>query len=467
MKLNEQALICYCEFLENGFFPDNFVIPSALKACAADQFLGFGKGIHGYLIKVGFDDSVYVASSLVDMYGKCGVLEDAKKVFDEMSERNVVVWNSMIVGYVQNGMNEEAIQLFYEMRTEGVELTRVTMSSLLSASANLGVVEEGRQGHALAVIYGLEMGNILGSSLINFYSKIGWVEDAELEFSRMVEKDAVTWNLLISCYVQNGLAENAVNMCRYMRLHGLRFDCVTMASLISACADTGDIKFGREGHCYCIRNNLDTDVVAASMVNMYAKSKEIDNARRVFEYSVEKDLVLWNALLAAYAELGLSGRALELFYQMQLQGYHPNVITWNSILLALLRNHLVDEAKNMFLQMRSAGIEPNVITWTTLITGLAQNGLALEAILFFQQMQESGVQPNTVSLTGVLLACIDMTSLLLGKSIHGYVMRRCYESSIEISTSLVDMYAKCGCISHARKVSNMSSDRRFALYNAT
>ncbi|KNA08736.1 hypothetical protein SOVF_160020 [Spinacia oleracea] len=458
MKLNEQALLCYSEILENGICPDNFVIPNALKACGANQWLGFGRGIHGYVIKMSFEGCVYVASSLVDMYGKCGVLEDAKVVFDEMSERNSVVWNSMIVGYVQNGMCEEAIRLFDEMRVEGVEPTRVTVSSFLSAAANLGAVEEGRQGHALAVLYGLELGNVMGSSLINFYSKIGWVEDASLVFSGMVEKDAVTWNLLISCYVQHGLAEDAVNMCHFMRLQGLRIDCVTMASLFSACSDIGDIKLGREGHCYCIRNNLDSDmVVATSMVNMYAKSKEIDYARRVFDSSLEKDLVLWNALLAAYAELGLSGKALELFYQMQLQGLQPNVITWNSILLALLRNRLVDEAKNMFSQMCAFSVEPNVVTWTTLIRGLAQNGVAFEAMLYFQQMQESGVQPNSMSLTGVLSACIDMTSLILGKSIHGYVIRRNHEFSTEILTSLADMYAKCGGIANARKVFNITS----------
>ncbi|XP_057537253.1 pentatricopeptide repeat-containing protein At5g55740, chloroplastic-like isoform X2 [Amaranthus tricolor] len=442
--LNEQALFGYCEMLENGIFPDNFVIPNALKACGASQCIVFGRGIHGFMIKVGFEECMYVASSLVDMYGKCGILEDAKKVFDEMSVKNSVVWNSMIVGYVQNGMNEEAIQLFYDMMFEEIEPTRVTMSSLLSASANLGAAEEGRQGHALAVLYGLELDSILGSSLINFYSKIGWVEDAELIFTRMVEKDAVTWNLLISCYVQQGLPETAINMCRVMTSKGLRFDCVTMASFFSACAYTGDTELGKQGHCYCIRNLLDSDVaVASSLISMYSKFKETGYAVRVFDSSLEKDLVLWNALLAACAERGLGGKALELFYQMQLQGFRPNLISWNSLLCALLRSHQVNEAKS-----------------------LAQNGLAVDAILHFQKMQESGLQPNTRTITGLLSACIDMTSLLLGKSIHGYVIRQGHQFSVELSTSLVDMYAKCGNITHARKIFNMMSDKSLALYNA-
>lgn len=126
----------------------------------------------------------------------------------------------------------------------------------------------------------------------------------------------------------------------------------------------------------------------------------------------------------------------------------------------------MDEAKIMFSQMRAIGIEPNVVTWTSLIIGLAQNGLAFEAMLHFQQMQESGIQPNNMSLTGLLSACIDITSLLVGKSIHGYVIRQCHGFSIEILTSLVDMYAKCGSIAHARKVFNMASDKGLALYNS-
>lgn len=173
LGLNELGLVGCCQMLEHGILPDNFVVPNGLKACGAIQSVGFGRGIQVYVFKMGFGGCVYVASCLVDMYSKCGVLDDAKRVFDKMTERNNVVWNSLIVGYVQNGMSEEAIQMFYHMRVEGVEPTGVTLSSLLLASANLEAVKEGRQGHALAVLYGLELDSILGSSFINFYSKIG------------------------------------------------------------------------------------------------------------------------------------------------------------------------------------------------------------------------------------------------------------------------------------------------------
>lgn len=388
-------------------------------------------------------------------------------MFDGMLERNVVAWNSMIVSYVQNGMSEEAIEVFYDMRVEGIEPTRVTVSSFLSASANMGALEEGKQGHAIAVLGGLELDNILGSSIINFYFKVGLIDDAELVFSWMLEKDVVTWNLLISGYAQFGQVDKALNICRLMRSENLRFDAVTLASLLSASADISNMKLGKEGHCYCIRNNLESDVVVvSSIVDMYVKCERIGYARQVFNSTIKRDIILWNTMLAAYAELGQSGEALKLFYQMQLEGVPPNAISWNSIILGFLRSGQVNEARDMFLQLRSLGVQPNWIPWTTLISGLAQNGFPDEAILVFQQMQEAGITPNTISLVSALSACTDKAALHYVKAIHGYATRHNIWLSIPIANSLLDMYAKCGITDQENCAFDMILSKELPLYNA-
>lgn len=466
MGFSEKALLGFCEMQENGILADNFVVPNVLKACGALQLVGFGKGVHGYVLKMGFGDCVFVASSLVDMYGKCGVLENARKVFDTMPERNVIAWNSMIASYVQNGMNEEAIEVFHDMRVEVMELTHVTVSSFLSASANLNALVEGRQGHAIAIVNGFDLDNILGSSIINFYSKVGLIEDAELVFNRVVEKDVVTWNLLISSYVQHGLIEKALNLCRVMTLGNFRFDSVTLSSILSASAYTIDFKLGQAGCCYCIRNNLESDVVvASSIVNMYAKCGKITYARRVFDSTKRRDLVLWNTLLAAYAEKGLSGETLKLFYQMQLESVPPNVISWNSVILGFLRSGDVEKAIEMFSQMKSLGFQPNLITWTTLIAGMAQNRCGDEAILLFQQMLQEGNRPNAVSIVGALSACSIIASLHIGQAIHAFIIRHSLCLSIPLATALVDMYGKCGCIDQAKTVFDMVLRKELPLYN--
>ncbi|KAK9101856.1 hypothetical protein Sjap_019110 [Stephania japonica] len=467
MGCYQNALLGFIEMIQNGVFPDNFVLPNVSKACSALQLIEFGVGVHGYAVKMGFVDCVFVGSNLVDMYAKCGLLSDARKVFNYIPDRNVVAWNSMIVGYVQNGMNEEATEVFYDMRVDGVEPTRVTVASLLTASANLVVVEEGKQGHALAVLVGLEFDSIMGTSLINFYSKLGSIEEVELVFSRMVERDVVTWNLLISAYVRDGQIDKALNASHLMRLANLNFDSVTLSSLLTASANFRDIELGEECHGYCIRNNLGTEiVVASSIVDMYAKCNKIDDARRVFDLTKQRDLILWNTLIAAYADLGMSGEALKLFYEMQLDGVPVNLISWNSIILGFLRNGQIVEAERLFSEMQSTGFQPNVITWTTLISGMAQNGHGEKAVMLYKEMQEVGIQPNTSTIVGLLSACSDTALFPHGKSIHGHITRHLLFSFPSIITSLIDMYAKCGSIILAKKVFELALCKELCIYNA-
>ncbi|KAD2393873.1 hypothetical protein E3N88_40850 [Mikania micrantha] len=466
MGFHENALLGFCEMVENGFEADNFVVPNVLKACGGLLLVGFGKGVHGYVVKMGFEECVFVASSLVDMYGKCGALEDARKVFEKMPERNVVTWNTIMSSYSQNGMYEEAIRVFVNMRKEDIQPTVVTMVSFLSATAHLCAIEEGKQGHSIAILNGLDEGNIVGTSLINLYSKIGLVQDAEKVFSKMLKKDVIAWNLMLSCYLQDKLTEKTLNLCSEMLLQGFKFDPVTMTLIATCAGDNQNLKLGKETHCHCIRNNLMFDMaVSSSIIDMYAKCNKLNDGRKVFSSLQTKDLVLWNTILASYAEVGSSGETLRLFYQMQLEGILPNVVSWNSVILAFLRNMQVKEAMDSFLEMEFFGVEANLITHTILITGLVQNGYIDEAITIFVEMQEKGIKPNCVSIVGVLSACKNRASLQLGKAIYGYVLRHEMHMNSVLATSMVDMYAKCGNISQSRKVFDMISVKQLPLYN--
>ncbi|RDX60388.1 Pentatricopeptide repeat-containing protein, chloroplastic, partial [Mucuna pruriens] len=464
----EEALSGYIKMQHDGFPPDNFVIPNALKACGVLRWVRFGKGVHSFVVKtMGFNRCVYVATSLVDMYGKCGALEDAERVFDAMLDKNDVAWNSLIVTYAQNGMNEDAIRLFWEMRLHGVEVTSVALSAFFTACANLEAVGEGRQGHGLAVVGGLELDNVLGSSVMNFYFKVGLVEEAEVVFGNMVMKDVVTWNLVVSGYVQFGLVGKALEMCRVMREENLRFDCVTLSSLLAVAADTRDVGLGMKAHGYCVKNEFESDVVVScGIVDMYAKCGRMDSARRVFSCARKKDIVLWNTMLAACAERGLSGEALKLFFQMQLESVPPNVVSWNSVIFGFFKNGQVAEARNMFAEMCSSGVTPNLITWTTMMSGLAQSGLGCDAMMAFRKMQDVGIRPNSMSITSALSGCTNMALLKYGRAIHGYVMRHDMSQSIHITTSIMDMYAKCGSLDDAKCVFSMCSTKELPVYNA-
>ncbi|MED6150308.1 hypothetical protein PIB30_071114 [Stylosanthes scabra] len=437
----EEALQCYVQMLESGFLPDNFVVPNALKACGVLGWVRFGKGIHG-------------------------VLEDAEKVFDSVPEKNVIAWNSMVAIYAQNGMSHEAIGLFQKMMLDGIEPTPVSLVGFLSACANLEAIEEGRQGHALSILGGFELESILGSTIVNFYFKVGLIEKAGLAFRRIVAKDVVTWNLIISNYVKCGEVEQAIEMCHMMTEENLRFDCKTLSSLLHVATDTSDVRLGMEGHAYCIKYNFDLDVVITSgIIDMYAKCGRIDYARRVFNAARKKDIVVWNTMLAAYAELGVSDEASKLFLQMQ-ESTLPNVVSWNSLIFGFFQSGQVVEAQNMLSEIYSFGVKPNMTTWTTVLSGLAKNGCGYEAFQAFQQMQEAGMKPNSVTITSALLACKSMALLKYGKAIHGYVMRSGMSFSLHIITSIIDMYAKCGNLEYAVCVFTLCSRKEMAVYNA-
>ncbi|KAM0934949.1 putative tetratricopeptide-like helical domain superfamily [Dioscorea sansibarensis] len=463
---HENALLGFCEMVEIGVFPDNFVLPNALKSCSALQLAGLGRGIHGYAMKIGFGECVYVLSSLVDFYGKCGVLEDAQKVFAQIPERNVVSWNSMLVSFLQNGLDVETLELFSEMRVHGVQPTRVSVTSFLSASANVEAVDEGRQAHAVAVTSGLELDNILGTSLLNFYCKVGLVEDAESVFGCIIDRDVVTWNLLISGYVQDEQIEKAFHTCHLMR-ENFKFDCVTLCSILAACVADGKLELGTVGHGFGIRNNFDSDLlVTSTVIDLYSSCGRMELAQRVFDVATLRDLVVWNTLIFAYAQYGLSGEALKHFYQMQLHGLHPNVVSWNSVILGLFQNRQVKEALDMFSQMQFSGVNPTLITWTTLVFGLALNGRGYEAIRLFGEMLSMNIRPSAVVIVGILLACAYMFSVRYGKVMHGYIMRKGFLSSVSVAVSLIDMYAKCGSIDLAKKIFDLVSDKELSMYNA-
>ncbi|KAL1822607.1 hypothetical protein ACET3Z_009385 [Daucus carota] len=184
------------------------------------------------------------------------------------------------------------------------------------------------------------------------------------------------------------------------------------ASIIKK-AELKSLKLGREAHCYCIKNDLVCDVaVMSSTVDMYANCERINVARKVFDYTEKRDLALWNTILAAYAEIGMSGETLSLFYQMQLEGLPPNVISWNLVILSLLRNERVNEAMDIFREMQSVGIVPNLITYTTIITALVRNGSSNEAITLFCKMMEEGIQPDILSISCILSASALKFSLM-------------------------------------------------------
>lgn len=427
--------------LEAGVPADNFVVPNVLKACAGIGMIETGRALHAYAWKAGFGECVYVLSSLVDFYGKCGEVDDAREVFDAMPATTVVTWNSMLMGYINNGRIDDAVDLFYQMRVEGVLPTRVSVLSFLSASVDLEAADGGRQGHAVAVSSGLEMDVILGTSIINFYCKVGLVEAAEAVFKQMVERDTITWNLMIAGYLQDEQIDKALITCQRMLRSGLRFDCVTLACIIRAYRESCNTEMGRAAHGYAVRNNLESDrAVACGLIELYMSTERTEYARRVFDVMSCRDIVMCKTMISAYEDHGMSTEARKLLYQMQLEGISPTAACWDSVISVFMKNGQIDEALQIFNEMLLTKTRPNLRTWSLLISGLSQNGMHHEVMNLCCKMQEVEQAPSPTIFSAALLAMKTAASVQYGKAVHACIVKKGLLLSKSVIQSLLNMY---------------------------
>ncbi|CAM6079031.1 unnamed protein product [Sphagnum tenellum] len=229
---------------QEGMIPDGFTFVQLLNACASLRALKEGRHIHMQIIQQGCESDAYVGSSLVDMYAKCGSIEDAWRVFNRMPTRNVVAWSAMILGHVKSGQGKKALELFRQMQHEGVQPDPVTFVGVLTACARVVALEEGRRVHEEIVQAGVESNVFVNSSLVDMYAKCGSLEDAWRVFNRMPIRDMVSWTAMLGGYAMHGRGKEALRHFEQMCEKGVEIDKITFVSLLSACSHGGLVDEG-------------------------------------------------------------------------------------------------------------------------------------------------------------------------------------------------------------------------------
>ncbi|KAL3818841.1 hypothetical protein ACJIZ3_004746 [Penstemon smallii] len=299
---SKKALVLFEEMHFNGMKPSEYTLVGVLNACSDSDALTVGKQVHGYLVKVGFESQMYVMTALVDMYAKCGCIIDAQKGFDYLEDPDLVLWTSMVGGFVQNGDNEGAFDLYCRMQMEGIPPNELTMASILKACSGLSALEQGKQIHAHIVKNGFTLEVPIGSALSTMYAKCGSLEDCNAIFKRMPAKDVVSWNAMISGLSQNGLGNEALNLFESMQMEGAKPDYVTFVNILSACSHMGFVEKGRE---YFKQMSSKFGLVPrvehyACMVDILGRAGKLLEAKEFIESStIDHGLCLWRILLSA------------------------------------------------------------------------------------------------------------------------------------------------------------------------
>ncbi|KAL5727894.1 hypothetical protein ACHQM5_001038 [Ranunculus cassubicifolius] len=239
-----EALKIFTELREIGISPDKFTYPFVVKACGRCYRIREGRGVHCLVFKEGFSDDHYVGNTLVSMYAECGEIGFARLVFDEMPERDVVSWSSMVAGYVTCQYYVEAVAAFQQMNFANVKPNSVTLVSLLCACTHLGSLIMGKSIHSYVTVRNIELNVALSTALVEMYSKCGDIENAIQIFCSMSQKNLQTWTIMICSLANHGRGEDAISLFEQMEKDGLKPDSVSFSAILCACSHLGLVNDG-------------------------------------------------------------------------------------------------------------------------------------------------------------------------------------------------------------------------------
>ena len=386
---------------------------------------------------------------------KCGDLENARKLFDEMHDKDVKALNSLILGYLRNGQALEAFLLY-----KGVGLDdKFVFTTVVSGCADHRAYELGRQIHARIVVKQVEVDSFLGSALVDMYGKCedldnacrvldlmgipdeyslsacvsgysdyGRVEDARRIFDRREKPSVVLWNSMINGYVLNDRGEEAFDLFIKMRKEGVLVDSSTITSILKACASFGVLEIVKMIHACGLKHGIVEDVIVASaLLDTYSKCGAWEDACRTFSEVRDRDTVLLNSMITVYSNCGMT-----------------------------------DEARRVFDSIPNKSL----VSWNSIIVGYSQNACAIEALDLFAEMHRLNLRLEKEGLASAISASASICALGLGEQLFSLATITGLESDLIISTSVINLYCKCGNVASGWRLFNWMTKSDKALWNS-
>ncbi|KAJ4840342.1 hypothetical protein Tsubulata_040277 [Turnera subulata] len=323
----------FLQMLHQGVLPNRFTACGVLKACGEEKALGLGRQLHGSVVKKICRNDVFVGTCLVDMYGKCGEIIDARRVFDGMRKRNTVTWSSIIAGYARNGLGEEAIILFRIMKQRRIVSNDMTIVSILRSCGSIQALLTGREIHALTVKNSMQSNEFVGTTLMWFYCKCGESRTASKVLRQMPLRDVVSWTTIISGHAFLGHEFEALEFLKEMMEEGVEPNSYTYSSVLKACGNVKDIQQGKLIHSFAKKNPASINVVVGSaLIYMYGRCGNVSEAIQVFDSMPERSLVTWNSMIIGCVKNGLYQEALKFMYQMRGEGIEVDDFVFSTVI---------------------------------------------------------------------------------------------------------------------------------------
>lgn len=427
--------------------------------------------IHGYMVKTGIDKDDFSVSKLL-AFSSVLDIRYASSIFEHVSNTNLFMFNTILRGYSISDEPERAFSVFNKLRAKGFTLDRFSFITTLKSCSRELCSSIGEGLHGIVLRSGFMSFIDLRNALLHFYCVCGRINDARKVFDKMPQSvDAVSFSTLMNGYLQVSKKALALDLFRIMRKSEVPVNVSTLLSFLSAISDLGDLSGAESAHGLCIKIGLDSDLhLITALIGMYGKIGDIGSARRIFDYTIRKDVVTWNCMIDQYAKTGLLEESVWLLRQMKYERMKPNSSTFVGLLSSCANNEaacvgrsvgnlveeerialdailgtalvdmyaklgMLDKAVEIFNRMK----DKDVKSWTAMISGYGAHGLATEAVTLFNKMEEENckVRPNEITFVVVLNAC----------SHGGLVMEgiRCFKRMVETYrfTPKVEHY---GCV---------------------
>lgn len=466
-----------------NLMPDNFTITCVLKALTGlFREPKLAKEVHSYVFRCRLDSSLFLFNGLITFYSRCDDIASARTLFDTMPERDIVSWNSMIAGYSQAGFYEECKALYREMLNSSVlRPDGVTAVSVLQACGQSNDIVFGMEVHKFVIESQIKMDLCLCNAFIGMYAKCGSLDYARALFEEMSDKDEVsysaiisgymihgfvdealdlfqemkplglnTWNAVISGLVQNNRHEGVLDLVRRMQAFGLRPNAVTISSTFSMFSYFSNLKGAKEMHGYAVKNGYGHNIyVATAIVDTYAKTGFLRGAQQVFDQFEGRSLIIWTAIISAYAVHGDADVALNLFSEMLYNGIQPDPVTFTAVLSACAHSGLVDNAWNVFYAMSAEYvIQPSVEHYACMVGVLSRAKRLSEAVEFVSKMP---IEPSEKVWGALLYGASISGDVELGK----FVCDRLFEIEPENTGNYIimaNLYSQAGRWEEADRV---------------
>ncbi|XP_055813211.1 pentatricopeptide repeat-containing protein At3g63370, chloroplastic [Solanum dulcamara] len=482
--MNQVALSLFMEMLNASVEPTTYTFVAAIQACEETKFGKVGIEIHAVVLKLGYSLDTYVVNALLMMYVKNSKLDAAAKIFFHMQEKDNISWNSMISGYVQNGLYDEAINLFHEMKNVCQKPDHVSLMSMLVASGRQGNLLNGMEIHAFSLRNGLDSDLQVGNTLVDMYAKCGKLDYMDAVFGRMLHRDNVSWTTIIAAYAQNNFPPKAVQLFREVQVEGSNVDALMIGSVLLACTELRCNLLAKEIHCYVIKRGIYDPFIQKTLVSVYGDCGNVDYANSIFRLSEVKDVVSFTSMMCSYVQNGLANEALGLMLCMNEMGIEADSVAVLSMLTAaadlsslrkgkeihgfLVRKGflLQDSIRSSLIDMyASCGTLENsykvfnylkskdMVCWTSMINACGLHGCGRKAIDIFTRMEKENILPDHITFLAVLSACSHAALIEDGKRIFKIMQSKyALEPWPEHYACLVDLLGRANQLDEAFQI---------------